>query len=241
MITSLSNERIKRVRALQSQRRARETVGLFVIEGLKLAHEAVIAAVPIDEVFYVRPIAEDEQGRAILDGLSKQGAALLEVDEAVMRSISDTQTPQGIVLVLPVPHLAPPDSPSFVLVIDAISDPGNMGAIMRVCAAAGVPVLYTTKGTVDLTNPKVVRSGMGAHFRLPVQPLSWEGVASRLQDRAIFLAESAGGAPYFRVDWTQPCALIVSDEAHGPGEEAVRLATTSFRTARSRAWGMGER
>jgi TrmH family RNA methyltransferase len=224
MITSTTNDKVKSVRSLQSQRRARHKANRFVLEGTNLISEALAAGSPIEEIFYTESFAATPDGSAALNILSQAGAMLLAVDEPVMRSMSDTQTPQGILAVLPLPHLAIPDDYSFVLVIDAVSDPGNLGAIMRVAAAAAVPLMFVTAGTVDLTNPKVVRSAMGAHFRLPVQALSWPGIANRLAEHAIFMAEVKGGAPYFRVDWRQPSALIVSDEAHGPSSEAMQLA-----------------
>ncbi|MBN1310178.1 MAG: RNA methyltransferase [Anaerolineae bacterium] len=224
MITSTTNERVKFVRSLQSQRRARRKSGKFVLEGINLINEALASNAGIDEVFYTDDFVATVNGPAILDGLSQAGAALLAVDDTVMRAMSDTRTPQGILTVLPVPHPAPPTEFSFALVIDAVSDPGNMGAIMRVAAAAAVPVMFVTAGTVDLTNPKVVRSAMGAHFRLPVQILSWEGIANRLSEHVVFIAEASSGALYYQVNWQQPSALIVSDEAHGPSREAIELA-----------------
>ncbi|MBN1428274.1 MAG: RNA methyltransferase [Anaerolineae bacterium] len=224
MITSTANERIKFVRSLQEQRRARHKSGKFVLEGANLISEAILSGSPIEDAFYTDDFIATPDGTAVLDGLSQAGAVLLAVSDAVMQAMSDTKTPQGILAVLPTPRLAPPAELTFALVIDAVSDPGNMGAIMRVAAAAAVPVMLVTTGTVDLTNPKVVRSAMGAHFRLPVQMLSWEGVAGRLTDHVIFIAESRHGAPYYQVDWSQPSALIVSDEAHGPSPEALQLA-----------------
>lgn len=224
MITSASNEHVKLVRSLQAQRRARHKAGRFVIEGTNLVLDAVAAGAEIDEVYYSEEFAGSPNGQSALETLSRSGAGLLAVADPVMRVMSDTQTPQGILAVLAVPHLPAPEDFSFALVIDAVSDPGNMGALMRVAAAAGVPLMLVTSGTVDLTNPKVVRSAMGAHFRLPVQMLSWEGIARRLADHAIFIAEAKGGAPYYQVDWRQPSALIVSDEAHGASREATQAA-----------------
>jgi TrmH family RNA methyltransferase len=224
MITSLSNERVKKVIGLQARRTARRKAGLFVIEGTRLVCDAVEAGVPFSEVFYTEEYGASAEGRAVLDAVSDKRGMLLAVDEPVMQAMSDTQTPQGILVTLPPPQLEVPEDYSFALIIDGVSDPGNMGTIMRAAASAGVPVMMVTSGTVDLTNPKVVRSAMGAHFRLPVQALSWQGIASRLADKAIFLADVRNGSPYYQVDWTQPCALIVSEEAHGASQEAVELA-----------------
>jgi TrmH family RNA methyltransferase len=224
MITSLSNERVKKVIGLQARRNARRKAGLFVIEGTRLVREAVEAGVPITEVFYTEAYGASEEGRAVLDAVSDRRGMLLSVDEPVMQAMSDTQTPQGILVTLPPPDLEIPEDYTFALIIDGVSNPGNMGTIMRAAASAGVPLMMITGGTVDLTNPKVVRSAMGAHFRLPVQALSWQGIANRLADKAIFLADIKNGSPYYQIDWTQPCALIVSEEAHGASQEAVELA-----------------
>ncbi|HEC21612.1 MAG TPA: RNA methyltransferase [Chloroflexi bacterium] len=224
MITSLNNERVKRVRALQSKRQARRKANRFVLEGPRLAREALLAGAPVEEVFYTEEFAAAPEGASLLGELGQRGATLLLVAGPVMQAMSDTQTPQGILAVLPIVGPEAPSDFSYALVIDGVRDPGNMGGIMRTAAAAGVPLMIVTGGTVDLTNPKVVRSAMGAHFRLPVQYLSWEGIMSRLADHAIFLAEAGHGAPYFQVDWTQRCALIVSEEAHGPSERARQAA-----------------
>ncbi len=224
MITSPNNERVKAVRALQTRRRAREKAGRFVVEGARLLREAIRVGARVAEVFYTEAYAASPEGRDLLGALSERGAFLAAVDERVMVEMSDTQTPQGVLAVLPLPRLEPPEDVSFALVVDAVSDPGNLGTIMRAAASAGVPLLIAASGTVDLTNPKVVRSAMGAHFRLPVERLSWEGIAARLEGRAIFLADVGTGVPYTRVDWTQPCALIVGGEARGPGDAAARLA-----------------
>jgi TrmH family RNA methyltransferase len=82
-----------------------------------------------------------------------------------------------------------------------------------------------TPGTVDATNPKVVRGAMGAHFCLAVEALEWPAVAERVAGRAVWLADATGGIAYDVVDWTMPSALIVGSESTGAGEEAAALAT----------------
>ncbi|MGF1507724.1 MAG: RNA methyltransferase [Chloroflexi bacterium] len=221
-ITSTANDNIKHVRALQAKSRARRNANQFVIEGVNLLEEALETGTPIDEIYYTEGFAED--GDALLLALSETGAPLIPVSAEVMEAISDTQSPQGILAVLPTPTISPTDEITLALVIDGVSDPGNMGTIMRSAVGAGIDVMIVTTGTVDLTNPKVVRSAMGAHFRLPVQRLSWEGIASRYGNHILFLAEPSGGAPHHSIDWTQPAVLIVSDETQGPSEDAARLA-----------------
>lgn len=223
-ISSTSNPRVKRVRALQSSRGEREEAGCFVIEGPILVREALAAGAQLDEVFYTEQFASDPDRAALLERAGR-ASHLLPVSEDVLRHMADTRTPQGILAVLPFVQLAVPEMPFFILILDSVRDPGNLGTIMRLAAGAAVPLILLTPGTVDVTNPKVVRSAMGAHFAVPAVPASWADVEAQCSARSVFVADSAGGMPHFRADWTQTSALIVSDEAHGPGPEALRLAS----------------
>lgn len=224
MITSLNNEHVKQVRALQSNRRTREKMERYVVEGSILLGEVVQTNTQIEEVFYTEDFASTNDGLALINALSQQGATLIPVDDAVMKSMSDTVTPQGILAVLPMHFPSPPENATFSLIIDSMNDPGNLGTIMRTAAAAGIDLLCLMQGTVDITNPKVVRSAMGAHFRLPMMVLQWDDLGKVLPDQAVFLAEIGSGAPYYDVNWTQPCALIISNEARGPTDSARSAA-----------------
>lgn len=225
MITSLSNERVKRVRLLQAQRRARLRQGRFVIEGIRLIEEAVLAATPLEFVFYVQGVEDEARTRALLAVLHERGVPLLEVSDVVMRACSDTETPQGILAVAEIPRLSPPTPLTFVLVVDQLRDPGNLGTILRTAAAAGVELALLAPATVDVTNPKVVRSGMGAHFRLPLRQQGWAEIAATLSGLDIWLAEAGEGQPYWQVDWRRPVALVIGGEAEGTSPEAAALAT----------------
>ena len=112
------------------------------------------------------------------------------------------------------------------MVLDGLRDPGNMGALIRTAAGAGVDAILVGPGSADPYSPKVLRSGMGGHFRIPVVRLAWDEILSQVEGLAPFLADSAGGPAYTQVDFTQPCALIIGSEAHGPGQQARRVAAT---------------
>ena len=86
--------------------------------------------------------------------------------------LSEVQAPQGVLAVFSWPDIPVPDSATpLVLVLDRLRDPGNLGTLLRSAAGAGVSAVYLTAESVDPWNPKVVRAGMGAHFRLPLAPL----------------------------------------------------------------------
>jgi TrmH family RNA methyltransferase len=218
MITSLTHPKIKLVRALQTHRRAREQERLFVIEGVRLAEEASRAQIAPHLVLHTDPL--DARGRAALNQLARLGAPVEIVSPRVMASISDTETPQGLLAVLPSSFISHPSSFSFALVLDRLSDPGNLGTLLRTAAAAGVQAVFLAPGTVDVYNPKVVRAAVGAHFHLPLVEASWDELRDPLSRLVVWLAEAREGEAYDRVDWRQPCALVIGSEAEGPSEAA---------------------
>ena len=222
MITSLSNPTIKLVRALQSQRKAREKEQSFVIEGVRLVEDAVRAEAPVTLVLHTDDL--DARGRAALSQLARLGAQVEAVSPKVMAAASDTQTPQGLLAVVPLPHFATRSGHlSFVIILDRLSDPGNLGTILRTADAAGVEAVFLAPGTVDAHNPKVVRAAMGAHFHLPINERTWDELAELLTQVEVWLAEAREGKPYDRVDWRAPFALIIGSEAEGPSAAACRF------------------
>jgi TrmH family RNA methyltransferase len=142
----------------------------------------------------------------------------------MMKSLSETETPQGILAVLELAQLPVSDSPDFVLIPDQIRDPGNLGTLLRTAAAAGVQAVFLPPETTDAFAPKVVRSGMGAHFRLPIQSMKWEKIRRETKDLQVYLADMDGKSCW-ETDFRQPLALIVGSEAEGASEEARQLAS----------------
>lgn len=196
----------------------------MVVEGARLVLEALDAGVPVRTGFYTAEFAADVEGRALVDRLARRGISRWRVTPEVMAAMSDTATPQGILLVLPPPALPPRQPAGWVLILDQLRDPGNLGTIMRAAWAAGVAQLLLPPGTVDLTNPKVVRAGMGAHFYVPARRAPWEAVREIVAGYRVWLAEAGRGTPYEAVDWRGDVALIVGGEATGAGAEARALA-----------------
>ncbi len=145
-----------------------------------------------------------------------------------MKTASETETPQGLLVVLAHRALPIPISPDFLLILDGIRDPGNLGTILRTAAAAGVEAVLLAPGCADAWSPKVLRAAMGAHFHLPIQDLSWPEIRHilKLSDKAmhIYLADSASGIPYTQADFRAPSVLIVGGEAYGAGKDATSLA-----------------
>lgn len=227
MITSVANEKIKYVRSLH-RRRVRYRERHFVIEGVRLVEEAFRAGIVPALLFYSEGVNAIPGGRELLTEIQKAGAPAFAVSETVMKALADTVSPQGVLAVVPFVELAPPPSPSLVLVIDRLRDPGNLGTILRSANAAGVEQVILAPKTVDPYNPKVVRGAMGAHFRLPIEALSWPEIAEALSGVQILLADVRAKQAYYEVDWIRPSALIIGGEAYGASREARELATATI-------------
>ncbi len=168
----------------------------------------------------------DERGQKVVQGFASQGAAIEEVSPEVLRAVSDTETPQGILAVLPLRSLPLPGQMDFVFIPDGVKDPGNLGGMLRTAASAGVDAVLLPEGTVDVYAPKVLRAGMGAHFRIPVQSLPWGEIRDILKRDGlkVYLADVQAGIPYTRADFLPPLALIIGGEAEGASSLAYGLA-----------------
>lgn len=225
MITSTSNTKIKWVRSLQSSSRERRSEGVFVVEGVRLAEEALAAGWEARLALYTDDLSP--RGRGVLDGFAAAGAVVEPVTPQVLRAAADTETPQGLLVVLAQRTLPLPAALDFVFVPDRMRDPGNLGTMLRTAAAAGVQAVLCPPETVDAFAPKVVRAGMGAHFRLPVHTLPWEQIAAHLQPLRSYVAAAGQGPRYDQADFRGPLALIVGGEAEGAGPDARRLALES--------------
>lgn len=224
MITSPSNPKIQLVRGLQSRARNRRKERAFVVEGVRLAEEALAAGWKTQLVLYTRDL--DPRGQAVVQEFAQQDVDVALVDERVMQAVADTVTPQGILVVLPLQSVALPQEIDFVVIPDGVRDPGNMGTMLRTAAAAGVNAFVLPAGTVDPFSPKVVRAAMGAHFRLPILTVSWQDIRELIETNALYvhLAVPGAGEVYTGADFSEPTALIVGGEAGGAGAPARKLA-----------------
>jgi TrmH family RNA methyltransferase len=217
-ITSASNDRVKLIRALQSQSKSRRKENRVALEGARLIADATSTGAVPDFVLFCEPLSE--AATALLAQLRNEGVVCMEVTEELMRSMSDTETPQNIIAVLPLPHLYAPRTPRLVLLLDGVKDPGNMGTILRTSVAAGVESVVLLPRCVDPFNAKALRSGMGAHFRVPLHSLRWEEVSGAYPDLPLYLADSSGNQPYYAVDWAQPAGVVIGGEARGADRQA---------------------
>lgn len=221
MIESLQNPKIKLARSLQ-RRRVRLREGKLFIEGLRLVEDALSCGIEAEQLFFTASALENARVERLISHFHQQ--AWLVADH-LMKEISQTVTSQGIAAIVCQPALPWPSEATFLLVVDRLRDPGNLGTLIRTAAAAGVEGLIVPKGSVDPWRNKVLRAAMGAHFRLPIlDGLTWPEILPLLNGLTVRLADAKGSLAYDEADWSLPSGLIIGGEADGVGDEALSRA-----------------
>jgi TrmH family RNA methyltransferase len=219
MISSPNNARVKYVRRLQVDRRFRDREQAFAVEGTRWLSEVVLSRQQPQLV--LATAAWLEANRGLADKLQNPAQV---VDDRIMSHMSETETPAGIITVVPIAPNHLPEHPTLLLILDQIANPGNLGTMLRTAAAAGIDGVLLAPGCVDAYNPKAVRGGMGAHLRLPVRQATWSEIERLTAGLRVWVAAAGGQVSYDEVAWREPSALIIGSEAHGASRTALSLA-----------------
>ena len=216
--------------------KGRREANLFLVEGVRSIEDGLKSGVtPHIALYNSELLARTPRGNNLYAELSRLlQTGIMEGSERALKAAADTEHPQGIVAAFPLPEFPPTvehEGLALVLVCDGISDPGNMGTLLRSAEAAGAHLVLAAQGCVDVFNTKVVRAAMGAHFRLPIsQDLTWEQIAERLgangvAPHTVYCTDADADRVYDKVDWQRGAALVVSNEAHGLSSEASELCS----------------
>ncbi len=224
MITSSKNPKAQWVRRLQKKVKERQADGVFVIEGVRLLEEGLNSGWHVKSIFYTDDLGK--RGMKLVRAFQDSDTKVEVISENVMRAISDTQNPQGILAVFEMRSIPLPEGLNYLLILDQIREPGNLGTILRSAAAAGVQAVFLSTGTVDPFSPKVLRAGMGAHFTLPVHLANWNEIESQIKHSKLhsYLASVDGGKVYHQTDFRHPLALIIGGEADGASHTAYKAS-----------------
>ena len=224
-ITSPHNPLIKHLARLQRSPQARRRERRLVVEGTRLLAEAHRAGLRPTAVLFTAQAAP--RVADLLQHWQAQGVALYETSPAAMRRAAATETPQGVLGLFPWPQRPWPAHPNLLLVLDNLRDPGNLGTILRTAWAAGVQGVLLPPGNADPWAPKVLRSGMGAQFHLPLRRVPWEEIPPLLTGLPLYLAEAHAGIPYTQADFRRPLVLLIGGEAQGPSPQARAWAQSA--------------
>ncbi len=233
MITSTANQQVKLLVQLNKKRKLRDERGVFIVEGPKMFREAPkerIEKVYFSETFYEKYKAELEK-QMQTDGLDYE-----IVQDHIFKSVSDTQTPQGVLCIVrqqesSLENLLNAEKP-LLLLLENLQDPGNLGTILRTAEGAGVTGVILSKGCVDLYNPKTIRSTMGSVYRVPtlytedlretLEMLKQHGIRS-------YAAHLKGVNFYDQENYTGGTAFLIGNEGNGLTDELTAQADTLIR------------
>lgn len=231
MITSIQNPKIQKIRSLLAQAKERKRSNQFVIDGVRLCEEAMAANWEFETILISENLSD--RGQSLLNWAYEQKISIEHIPVSLMKKISDTENPQGILGVVNQKQHNLPEPLDFILICDSIKDPGNLGTILRTADAARVQAVLLSPNCVDVFSPKVVRAGMGAHFHIPIKPSNWEEISAFCKNPAhplkTFIASADAKSSLWQVDLTQPIAIIIGSEATGPGLEANQIANEKIR------------
>lgn len=235
MITSTSNQQMKQVSLLLKKAKERKGSKSFVVEGPRMVVEAPIKG--LKAVYVAESFENNKENESLLRELkgkcNNAGAIYEVVADNVFKSISDTQTPQGIMAVVAMPEYELSDllagEKTHLLLLESIQDPGNLGTMVRTGEGAGVTGVIMNKTTVDLFNPKTIRSTMGSIYRVPFFVTEDLGETMKeLQGKGVSLyaAHLKGEHSYDEEDYTKACGFLIGNEGNGLSDEIANLADT---------------
>lgn len=222
-IRSRRNPTVQALRRLAVSAEARDREVAYLADGVRLVEEAVRSSAPIDLALASPRLRREERGRELEAALARAAARLLPATDEVVGAVVGVPRHQGVVArlrrqVFDLDEVLERHHSGSLVVACGVQDPGNLGAILRVAAAAGAAAVLATEGCADPWNPKAVRASAGALFRLPVvKGLAPAPLLERL-GRAGYrrlAAAARGGIPYRDADWGGAVALLLGGEAAG--------------------------
>ncbi len=231
MITSSQNALIKQFRRLARDRGAREAEGLFVVEGIQGVMEAVEREAPLRALVYAPERLTSDVGRAAIDRAEARGTRCETVSAALFASLSSRDNPAGIAALVERQLARLDDLPvreqSLFVALDQVSDPGNLGTVLRTMDAAGADALLLVGQTVDPFHPTTVKASAATIFTVPMAPvadlatlLAW---CARVGVAVVATSDKAQQS-YWTVRYPSPCLLLMGSEARGlPAEQLERL------------------
>lgn len=231
VITSTSNLQVRQLIQLQKKAKERNTQDVFVVEGPKMALEAPdsqLVQIYVSERFYEKDPTFFGENRPVT-----------VLSDRVFESVSDTRTPQGVLCVVRQYHYDLEDllggtaaGEPLLVALENLQDPGNLGTIVRTAEGAGVTGILLSPGCVDIYNPKVIRSTMGAVYRMPfyyTDDFERELRALKQKGVRLFAAHLEGSSPYDEETYCGPSGFLIGNESQGLTDGTAAIADARIR------------
>ena len=220
IITSKDNETIKSIKKLKEKKYRTES---FIVEGIKMVKEALEQA-EVEKIIVSETFSNSDDFKA----LNCDEQKLIIASDKVFEDLTDVVTPQGIIAVVKKGSNSEIDyNDEFVLALDGIQDPGNLGTIIRTADSANIKTILVSKDTVDAYSPKVVRSTMGGIFRtkvIEVEDLAQSLIEYKNNGFKVLTTELSAEKSIYDVDY-QKSVVVIGNEANGVTEEVSKVAS----------------
>ena len=231
IITSLQNQFIKLAASLK-QKKYRDELNLFIVEGVRLVEEAAQSNWLIETCIYTAEVLQQERVQEIITDLKSKHCRMIQVSAIIYNKITDTKAPQGIMAIAQkyayqLSDVLTSEKKPFFVVLDELQDPGNVGTIIRTAAAAGCTGVILTKGCTDVFASKVVRASMGSIFHVPIfEGFTNSEVISCFAKHEIDILSTSleSSNVYFKVDFNKSIAVVFGNEANGVSRQLLEHA-----------------
>ena len=225
-ISSKDNERVKYTKSLlKSKNRQKESK--YIIEGYRILTLAIECEADLDYVFINETFEEKKEHKNFLNILGEKNIKVFRTTNKIFKELVDTENTQGILGVIKfkerkIEHNIKCDN-KFILILDRIQDPGNMGTIIRTADAAGVDAIIALKGCVDIYNPKVIRSTMGSIFDMNIIHCTQEECLKELKSKDFKIVSSFLNTDnfYHETKYHDRTALVIGNEANGVNDDLI--------------------
>jgi RNA methyltransferase, TrmH family len=233
-ISSLQNPRVKQLVKLRD-RRPRDETGVFLVEGYREIRRALEKKVALTELYYAPDWFLGENEPALIAEAQAGGAQVFELSKEAFAKVAYRERPDGLLAVAPqwkraLGDLTLPAAP-FLLVVEAIEKPGNLGTILRSADAAGCDAVIVCDPVTDIFNPNVVRASTGVLFSVPLVVEESGRVLAWLREKKIRTAATTPSAKelYTAVDLRGPLAVVMGSEQYGLSEFWLKHADVPVR------------
>ncbi|HOY69740.1 MAG TPA: RNA methyltransferase [Methylotenera sp.] len=220
-IVSRDNPIFKYYKKLADSARERRAEGNTLLDGVHLI-EAYVAQFGEPKVIIIPEGKSSVEATSLIQSLEHIATVMLPT--LMFAEITPVASSTGILALVEIPKLVVPESPSFVLMLEDIQDPGNLGSMLRTAAAAGVDVVYLSEACTDAWSPKALRGGQGAQFVLPI--IERANLIAEVQNfKGVSFATVIDGEPLYAQDLTQATAFVMGNEGAGLRKQTIAAAS----------------
>ena len=226
-ISSKDNERVKYTKSLlKSKNRQKESK--YIIEGYRILTLAIECNADLDYVFINETFEDKDEHNEFLKVLEDNNIKVFKTTNKIFKELVDTENTQGILGVVKFKERKIENNidnnEKFVLILDRIQDPGNMGTIIRTADAAGIDAIVALKGCVDIYNPKVIRSTMGSIFDMKIIHATQEECINELRNNNFKIVSSYLETDnyYHKTNYDNKVALVIGNEANGVNDDLIK-------------------